>query len=310
MAQGKRKYGLTDFLTSYMENIGKITLANLFYCIPLVIFLGAAMLIFRFMGQMNPLALSVIIPLMSPFAAGLMYICRKLTAKKTIQPYRDFVRGIKENWKFFTVNGIISYIVGLGLYIAFAFFRENLDKSYVILCIVLSALMGLFFLFMEFSLVTMAGSVELKVSELLKNSVMLIAGGILQHLKTLVTLLFIIAVVTSVLFMSNSWTIFFIVLGMITILFLPVLTAYICVYNEYQTVDKIVIQPYAEEKKKTEMKKEIAENEKSVTIEELEMLSKGDKDEYVSLRGSMVKRSTVIKMLETKKKMQNDIDDI
>jgi len=163
---------------------------------------------------------------------------------------------------------------------------------------------------MEFSLVTMAVSVELKIGELLKNSVMLIAGGILQHLKTLVTLLFIIAVVTSVLFMSNSWTIFFIVLGVITILFLPVLTAYICVYNEYQTVDKIVIQPYAEEKKKTEMKKEIAENEKSVTIEELEMLSKGDKDEYVSLRGSMVKRSTVIKMLETKKKMQNDIDDI
>jgi len=310
MAQGKRKYGLTDFLTSYMENIGKITLANLFYCIPLVIFLGAAMLIFRFMGQMNPLALSVIIPLMSPFAAGLMYICRKLTAKKTIQPYRDFVRGIKENWKFFTVNGIISYIVTLGLYIAFAFFRENLDKSYVILCIVLSALMGLFFLFMEFSLVTMAVSVELKIGELLKNSVMLIAGGILQHLKTLVTLLFIIAVLTSVLFMSNSWIIFFIVLGVITILFLPVLLSYICVYNEYQTVDKIVIQPYAEEKKKTEMKKEIAENEKSVTIEELEMLSKGDKDEYVSLRGSMVKRSTVIKMLETKKKMQNDIDDI
>ncbi len=310
MAQGKRKYGLTDFLTSYMENIGKITLANLFYCIPLVIFLGAAMLIFRFMGQMNPLALSVIIPLMSPFTAGLMCICRKLTVKKAVQPYKDFIKGIKDNWKFFTVNGIISYIVGLGLYIAFAFFRENLDKSYVILCIVLSALMGLFFLFMEFSLVTMAVSVELKIGELLKNSVMLIAGGILQHLKTLVTLLFIIAVLTSVLFMSNSWIIFFIVLGVITILFLPVLLSYICVYNEYQTVDKIVIQPYAEEKKKAEMKKEIAENEKSVTIEELEMLSKGDKDEYVSLRGSMVKRSTVIKMLETKKKMQNNIDDI
>ncbi len=310
MAQGKRKYGLTDFLTSYMENIGKITLANLFYCIPLVIFLGVAMLIFKFMGEMNPFALSVIIPLMSPFLSGLMYISRKLTVKKAVQPYKDFIRGIKENWKFFTVNGIISYIVALGLYIAFAFFRENLDKPYIILFIVLSALMGLFFLFMEFSLVTMAVSVELKVSELLKNSVMLVAGGILQHLKTLVTLLFIIAVVTSVLLMSNNWIIFFIVLGVITVLFLPVLVSYICVYNAYQTVDKIVIQPYAEERKKAQMKKEIAENEKSVTIEELEMLAKGDKEEYVSLRGSMVKRNTVIKMLETKKKMQNDIDDI
>ena len=40
------------------------------------------------------------------------------------------------------------------------------------------------------------------------------------------------------------------------------------------------------------------------------MLSKGDKDEYVSLKGRMVKRSTVIKMLETKKNIQNNIDDI
>ena len=310
MAQGKRKYSLADFMTRYFENFGKMTLANLFYCIPLAVFLGIAMLIFGATGKMNPLWLSVIILLMSPFNAGLMYVCRKLTAKQTIQPYKDFIKGIKENWKFFTVNGIISYIVALGSYIAFAFFRENLDKAYVIVFIVLSALAALFFLFVEFSLVTMAVSVELKVSELLKNAVMLVTVGILQHLKTLVWLLFIIAVATSVLFMSNSWMIFFIVLALITVLFLPVLMSYICVYNEYQTVDKIVIQPYAEEKKKAEIKKEVAEKEKSVTIEELEMLVKGDKDEYVSLKGSMVKRSTVIKMLETKKNMQNNIDDI
>ena len=310
MAQGKRKYSLADFMTSYFENAGKITLANLFYCIPLTVFLGTAMLIFRLIGEMNPLVLSVIIPLMSPFSAGLMYICRKLTAKKTVQPYRDFIRGMKENWKFFTANGIISYIVALGLYIAFAFFRENLEQSYVIIFIILSALMALFFIFMEFSLVTMAVSVELKVSEMLKNSVMLVAGGILQHLKTLVTILFIIAVLTSVMMMSNNWTIFFVILGTATLLFLPVLLSYICVYNEYQTVEKIVIQPYTDEKKKTEMKKEIAEKEKNVTIEELEMLSKGDKDEYISLKGNMVKRSTVIKMLETKKNVQNNIDDI
>ena len=86
--------------------------------------------------------------------------------------------------------------------------------------------------------------------------------------------------------------------------------SYICVYNTYQTVEKAVIKPFAEEKRVLDAKKQLAESEKSITVEELEVLSKGDKDEYVSLRGRMVKRSTVIKMLETKKNMQNNIDDI
>ena len=310
MAQGKRKYSLADFMTRYFENIGKVTLANLLYCIPLAVFLGIVMLIFMVSGEMNLLGASVVIPLMSPFTAGLMYICGKLTAKREIQPYRDFIKGIKENWKFFTVNGIVVYIVSLGLYVTLAYFRENLDKPMVIFYLIMSLLAGLFFLFMELSMVTMAVSVELKVSELLRNSVMLVTVGILQHLKTLVWLLFIMAVVTSVLLMSNSWIIFFVVLGVITLLFLPVLLSYICIYNSYQTIEKAVIKPYAEEKRKTDIKKELAENEKTITIEELEMLSKGDKDEYVSIKGRMVKRSTVIKMLETKKNIQNNIDDI
>ena len=310
MAQGQRKYGLADFTTRYFENIGKVTLANLLYCIPLAVFLGVIFLIFGLTGEMNLLGVSVVIPLMSPFSAGLMYISRKLTAKQEIKPYKDSIHGIRENWKFFTVNGIIVYIVSLGLYVTFAYFRENLDKPIVIFYLIISLIAGLFFLFMELSMVTMAVSVELKVSELLKNAVMLVTVGIVQHLKTLVWLLFIIAVITSVLLMSNSWTIFFVVLGAVTVLFLPVLMSYICVYNTYQTVEKAVIKPFAEEKRVLDAKKQLAESEKSITVEELEVLSKGDKDEYVSLRGRMVKRSTVIKMLETKKNMQNNIDDI
>ena len=298
MAQGQRKYGLTDFMKGYFDSIGKVTLANLLYCIPLAVFLGIIMLVFKLTGEMNLFGLFLIVPLMSPFTAGLMYICRKLTARQQIKPYGDFIKGIKENWKFFSVNGVIVYIVSLGLYITFAYFRENLDKPIVIFYLIMSLIAGLFFMFVELSLVTMAVTVDLKMSEMLKNAVML------------VTLLFIIAVVTSVLMMSNSWLIFFIVLGVMTILFLPVLMSHICIYNSYQTIEKAVIKPYAEEKRKSDIKKELAENEKAITIEELEILSKGDKNEYVSLKGRMVKRSTVIKMLETKKNMQNNIDDI
>ena len=64
--------------------------------------------------------------------------------------------------------------------------------------------------------------------------------------------------------------------------------------------------PYMEKQKQIREKNEREETKNNVTIEELEALSKGNKDEYVSLNGIMVKRSTVIKMLETKKSMKNE----
>ena len=260
MAQGQRKYGLTDFMKGYFDSIGKMTLANLLYCIPLAVFLGIIMLMFKLTGEMNLFGLFLIVPLMSPFTS---------------------------------VNGVIVYIVSLGLYITFAYFRENLDKPIVIFYLIMSLIAGLFFMFVELSLVTMAVTVDLKMSEMLKNAVMLVTGGISGNNHADVQINgrneFIRAVFDSAF---------------------DVAFYHICIYNSYQTIEKAVIKPYAEEKRKSDIKKELAENEKAITIEELEMLSKGDKNEYVSLKGRMVKRSTVIKMLETKKNMQNNIDDI
>ena len=135
---------------------------------------------------------------------------------------------------------------------------------------------------------------------------MLVVGGIIHHLKALLSLLFVLSLITAVMMMSNSWTVFFIILGVVTVLFLPVMVAYICVYNSYQAVEKSVIMPYMEKQKQIREKNEREETKNNVTIEELEALSKGNKDEYVSLNGIMVKRSTVIKMLETKKSMKNE----
>jgi len=306
MAQGKKKYSLAEFFSGYFDNFGNMLLVNLFYCIPLAVFSGIMFAVFYFTKEMNLFGMFLLIPLMSPFTGGLMYVCRKLTVKSEISPFRDFIKGTVQNWKFFLVNGIVFYIVSAGLYITFSYFRENLDKPIVILYIILSLLKAVFFLFVELSLTVMAVSVELKISEMIKNSVMLVVGGIIHHLKALLSLLFVLSLITAVMMMSNSWTVFFIILGVVTVLFLPVMVAYICVYNSYQAVEKSVIMPYMEKQKQIREKNEREETKNNVTIEELEALSKGNKDEYVSLNGIMVKRGTVIKMLETKKSMKNE----
>lgn len=302
MSQGQRKYGLADFLSGYFENFGKMLIVNLLYCIPLAIFSGILFAVFYWTGTMNLFGVLLFIPLLSPFTGGLFYICRKLTAKNEIHPWKDFWKGTRENWKFFIINFCCFYVITTGLYITLSYFRGDLNNPIVIFYLILSLLTAVFFLFTEFSMTVMAVSVELKISELLKNSIMLVIGGFWQHLKTLLSLLFVVCVLMSLMAMINHFLIFMIVLGVITLVCLPVLLTYICVYNSYQTIEKTVILPYMEENRKRKAKQEQELSEKTITIEELENLAKGNPEEYVSLRGRMVKRSTVLKMLETKKR--------
>ena len=306
MSQGKKKYSLADFFSGYFDSFVKMLLVNIFYCIPLAVFSGIIFGVFYFTGKIDLFGILLLIPLMSPFTGGMMYVCKRLTVKDEISPFKDMVRGTAQNWKFFLANGIVVYIVSAGLYITFSYFRENLDKPFVILYIIVSLLTAVFFLFVELSMTTMAISVELKISEILKNSVMLVVGGIVHHLKTFLSLLFVLSLITALVMVSGSWTVFFMILGAVTVLCLPVMVSYICVYNSYQTVEKSVIIPYIEQSRILKEKQEREDTKNNVTIEELEALSKGDKDEYVSLNGIMVKRSTVIKMLETKKSMKNE----
>ncbi len=301
MSQGQRKYGLSDFLSGYFGNFGKMLIVNLLYCIPLAVLAGMLFAVFYITGVINIFVLFLLIPVMSPFFMGMVYVCRKVTERKKIYPWKDFQKGIRDNWKFSLVNGLIMYAVTSGLYVTFAYFREHLDNSFIMMYLILSALVTLVFVCVELSIVVMAVSVELKESELLKKSVLLIIQGFWQHIKTLLTYLFVSSLLFSVAVAANNMVVLLATAGILTLFLLPMFLTHIMVYNSYQTIERIVILPYKDASRKQELQQEQRQKEEKITIEELEILSKGKADEYVSLAGRMVKRSTVKKMLETKK---------
>ncbi len=303
MVQGKKKYGLTDFLSGYFGNIGTMLLVNLLFCIPLAVFSGILWALFYLTGVIDILVLLLLIPLLSPFVTGMGYVCRKLTTESAIHPAADFIKGVRQNWKFSLVNGIIVYIVTSGLYVTFAYFREHLNDITVMVYLIFSALVTLFFICVELSLGVMAVSVELKAGELIKNAVMLVLPGFWQHIKTLIWYLFIAAVLFSLVVMINHTIAVLVMLAVLTLLLLPTLLTHIAVYNAYQTVEKIIIIPYQKNAARQKAQQEQQKQEQQITIEQLEELAKGNPDEYVSLAGRMVKRRTVLKMLETKRRM-------
>lgn len=298
----KNNYKLSIFFSNFFDNFGKMLISNILFNVPLIVFVGIIALISYFMGYLNIFICFLIIPVMSPFFAGLTYICKKLTIKQKINPARDFFKGIKENFVHFIINGVILYIVTLGLWLTFGFYRDNIEQPMIIAALVFSIIFGLYFLFMEFLIPTMAVSVELKFTELLKNAVVLAIAGFVNHIKTLISFLLVFSVIFTTLQLVGNPITGLIIIGLLIIVFLPVFCTYIVTFNSYQTIEKYVINPYIkehiEEKKSEQNENAVAE----LDIDELRDLAQGNPDEFIFLNGRMLKRSIIREMLENRLK--------
>ena len=167
----------------------------------------------------------------------------------------------------------------------------------MIMLFVFSLLFLVFFICYENSFLTMMVTVDLSFPELVKNSVLLVAGGLFGHIKTLISFSILgIIIYSIVMFAGNNSFLIASVAALLTLSVMPVLCSYIVVFNSFQTVEKQIIVS-AEEKKETEnVKKETVNT--TVDKDELEKLAKGDPEEFVFLDGRMIKRKSIIKMLE------------
>lgn len=296
-----KKLTLADFFGGYFENIGKMTLVNIMFCIPLAFYIAIMFLLNNF-GINNIFVIFLAIPFLSPFFAGLFYVSRKVTMDEELKPLKDFLKGIKENMLYFLINSVIIYIVVIGLVLTFSFYRTGLNDSMMIASFVMTLFFTLFFLFFENSFLTMTVTVELKCGDIIKNSVLLVLKGLGGHIKTILSFAFMSVIIYSVfMFAGNIYFRMGIIL-ILTLLFLPIMCSYIVVFNSYKTLKKHIIDPFIEEQN---YQNEISENINSLDeelyaadIEKLETLSKGDENEFVFLNGKMIKRKTIINMLD------------
>lgn len=297
----KRKYNLTEFFGNFFANFGRLMIVNILFSIPLAAFVGVLFLIGSQGGGVSFLLVFMLIPLMSPFFAGLTNVCRKLTSVGKVRPIKDFFSGIASNWLFFLVNSVFLYIFSMSVWASAQFFRGMEMSIELVAYLITIILTAILFIFVELSAVVMAVSVELKFTEIIKNSFVLVIKGITNHLKTLFSLMFALTLVYSLVLLVREPIALSIIFGVLMVTVLPAFLMYIIVYNSYQTVEKLVILPFSKEQKQAaESALEKAADE-ALTIEDLEPLAKGDPEEYVFLNGKTVKRKTILKMIEVRK---------
>lgn len=302
-ANASRKYGLSDFFANYFSNFGRLLLANLLFCVPLAILGGGVVLLTNRLGSLSMFVVFLLIPLMSPFFGGLFNVCRKLTADQGFHPLKDFFRGVRDNWLFFLVNSMMLYALTVGFYIMVPLSRSA-DSSGLTMYLITMIITAAVFVLAEFSAVVMAVSVELKFADIFKNSFILLLKGFANHLRTLLSLLFLGFVVYSIAALINEMTIVLIVTGVLVLTVLPVMTVYIITYNAYQTIEKHIIQPYSKEVQQAEQQRRLQEQEDALTIADLEPLAKGDPEEYVYLNGKTVKRKVILQMISVRREKE------
>lgn len=298
MSKPDNNYKLADFFSCFFDNFGKMFTANLLFDIPLIVFAGVIALTSYILGHINIFVCFLLIPLISPFFFGLMYVCRKLTLKEKFSPAKDFFKGVRENFKYSVLNGMIVYIIVLGMWLAFSFYRDNLEQPLIIVSFVFSIILGIYFLFMEFLISTMIVSVELKFMEILKNSVVLTLAGFFGNIKTLISFMLVFSIIFTIFSLVGNLIVSIIIIALLVIILLPALCTYIITFNAYQTIEKYVIAPYNEEhaEENRQQQKESAVSE--MNIDELCELAQGNPDEFIFLNGRMLKRSAIQKMVE------------
>lgn len=293
-----RKYTLVDFFSGYFENIGSLTLVNLIFCLPLTIILSI-MFFLNNTGINNIFVSFLLIPLMSPFSGGLFYICKKTVREEKISPLRDFLYGIRLNALYFFLDSVIVYVIVIGLYISFSYYRTGLEGMIMIVSFIFSLIFLLFFISFQNNIMTMIVSVKLNFGEILKNSVLMVMGGFFYQIKNILSFSLIAIIMYSVCVFAGNIFVIAVVLIIPIFLFLPVFSCYIIVFNTYQPIEKQVIIPYENEYSKTS--DPVSSISSGEDLDELEKLSKGDPDEFVFYKGKMIKRRTVRRILEVHK---------
>ena len=184
--------------------------------------------------------------LLSPFVAGLTFVCRNYAREEHAFILSDFWDAVKNNWKQFLVNGLICYVFYMLMSVAISFYSTQDQKNsllYVplVVCLVLAFL----FICAQFYIPVMIITFDLSLSKIYKNALIFAIVGLWRNLMLIAIIgVFILAAV-----------IFFLVLPPLAIMVLLVLLifwafgffGFLVNFAVYPLLVKYIIKPYEKE---------------------------------------------------------------
>ena len=246
------------FFEILLRKFWKLVQLNLIFLIPFAVAVVLMFLLFlsptHFMLQLPVgdgamqvdlwLMYAVPLPLilLSPFTAGLTFVTRNFAREEHAFVWSDFWDNVKENWKYFLLNGLIVYVVYVVLSFSIMYYYNGTSRNWFFyipfwLCLVLAV----FFLFAQYYLPVMFVTFDLKFGQAYRNAFILALAGLGRNILITVILGVLLYLVYAVIPMVGL-TIFILLALLVFLLF--ALVSYFINFTVYPVVDRYLIKPY------------------------------------------------------------------
>ncbi len=300
------------FFEIFARKFTKLVEANLIFAIPMTIavLLMGALLMFPLLPLLIHLEIGgievtvnfwnlYVVPLplilVSPFQAGLTFITRNFAREEHAFIWSDFWEAVKGNWKFFLLNGVITYVVYFVLSFSMVFYyHQAATQTFFYIPLFLCLVILVVFVFGQYYLPVMFVTFELTFRQAYRNALILAIAGLFRNI--LLTVIFGAALFA---FLKMPAGIAILVLVVLYLFLLFSFSNFLVNFTVYPLIDSLLIKPYqermeaeknGEEKDSSEEFSGLFSNEPAQEEDEEE-----DDEKYVYVNGRLIKRSELKK---------------
>ena len=191
--------------------------------------------------QLNLVFVLACIPVVTigPAIAGMTKVARNYSQERNAFVWSDFWTTFKKNFKQSFVIGLLDLFFGIALVVGLPVYYSMAERNsvmYIPLVLCISCM--LVFIMMNFYIYLMIVSTNLKLRQILKNSLFLVSLGFKGSMFTLLSWIMVIALIVVVYpfssFLMLVWPFAFM--------------RFVTSFNCYPVIRKYVIQPYYDER--------------------------------------------------------------
>lgn len=317
MTEERKKLGFELLLSNFFSNLGRMIVTNLIFAVPLIVSAALAFVLYQYVLPITTVTLPLVLVFVSPFYPGVVVLSREFSqGNKPAGMLRLFLKAIKDSWLHSLICGLILYVAFLGCYFSISIYSAMARTHWVFyILLFVAVLICVFFLFLFYALFLMITSFDLKFKDALKNSALMTFGELKQnffatigtaaYLAVVLMPLIIILHLASVMPVEAVKILFFAYLFVAVLVLIPAPCAMIVSNYLYPNMRSVIAgedvseqnasAPAPDIRPRTEAVEDTALSAPSVGIEELK---NGDGDEYIFYQGKMIKRKTLLAMLE------------
>ncbi len=287
----------------YFSNFHRIMFTNLLFFVPLAVVFGISYLLHVFIeGTLHTVLSFLLIALVFPFYSGVVLVSRNLSrGDEDVNVFRDFIKGVKENFLKFLLYGVIFGFVTLFSYFSISIYAKLLSESWFFyVALFVCILIALAVLFIFFYVPVMTVTFDLSVKHILKNSFLMSFGEIKNNFFALVALAVVLAVCFTITALCTVAWLLVLVTFLLLALVLPASCQFVVSYFVYDDMYGSIAQ---HDTKSKEIEEAIAiakdkRNGKTVTEDysDVDISALKDTDDYIFYKGKMIKQSVLLKL--------------